>query len=155
LTIANIKTVPAVFTFGKPAFEVGLLQVVPTSDKTAGATRFANAWEAGILTSTMVVSVGASINLPATPTNTYGPLNAGGSPYVIVTVITPASVITAKQQLINDIINVTPGVRADKFAAAFRNAFLALKYTTTGFDSTPYGNPPFPIPLANTDAPGE
>jgi hypothetical protein len=141
LEISNIKTIPAVFTFGKAAFEAALLPLAPVPLALTGATNFATAWETGINASTMTVSPGASVDLPATPANTYSS--------VASTLIDVASVTSAKTNLIIAIAGIVPADNADAFATAFRNAFLELTCTTSGMNSVT----PTPTALVNTSAP--
>lgn len=154
LEISNIKTVPASFVFGKAAFKSALDPLMPVNTAIEGATNFAGAWEAGLLASTMTVSVGASIGIPVPPTNVYGPLSSAGSPSPPSTLIDAPSIAAAKASLVIALTAIPPSADANAFASAFRSAFLALTCTTMGFDSTPYAPPgTVPIPLPNIAAP--
>lgn len=127
LELTNIKTTPASFIFGKAAFEAALLPLQPVDSAMTGAQNFAGAWEQGILASVMSVSSGASVGLPATPANTFSAPPA--------TILDAPSLVLAKAGLVSAIASIVPSENADTFAEAFRNAFLALTYTSTGLNS--------------------
>jgi len=138
MELINIKTIPASFTFGKSAFQAALLPLKPVSSATKGANNFADAWEQGVLASMMSVSPGATVGLPATPGNTYSAPPA--------TLVDPPSVATAKAGLVTAITGIPPSEDANAFAGAFRDAFLALTFTSTGLNSVS----PTPGPLIDT-----
>jgi hypothetical protein len=136
LELTNIQTTPASFTFGKPAFKTALMAVTPTTSASAGALNFATAWELGMLGSFMLVTPGASVGVP-TPATIFSIV--GG------TIVDPPSLIIAKAGLVSAISGLGAASNADAFASAFRDAFLALTYTTSGTNSIV----PVPTPLVD------
>jgi hypothetical protein len=142
MELTNIKTVPAQFTFAKAVFETQLKVLKPTKSAQEGANNFANAWATTVQSSIMVVTPGATIGLPPSPANTYSAVTG--------TLLDPASLAAAKAGLVSDILKVKPDPKnANAFARAFRKAFLALTYTTTGLNSVS----PTPAPLIDAADP--
>lgn len=134
LEISGIKTIPASFTFNKPIFKAQLLPLLPVDSPVLGANHFADAWATAMLSSTMSVSSGASVGLPATPGNTFASASC---------TIDPPT--TAKAGLVAAITSIVPTTTANAFAKAFRDAFLALTCSTTGMNTVT----PTPSPLAD------
>jgi hypothetical protein len=149
--IVNITTDPSalvpsgfVFTFAKPVFQSQLLALTPTNSALAGITGFANAWEAAILASTVVVAPG-SFKPPTSPTTLFS--------VVISTIIVPTSIAAGKAKII-ELVSAPPVEDAmdSQFPVKFRDATLELKITVTGLDSQPIppGGPgPQPLVVAN------
>lgn len=143
LEIPSIQTAPASFLFGIAAFKSALELLTPVGSAAEGAMNFANAWEQGLLASTMTVLPGATVGLPPTPANTFAPTPA--------TMIDPPSIAAAKAGLVAAISGIAPGPDANAFADSFRTAFLTLTCSTTGMNMvTP---PSGPQPLLNPFAP--
>lgn len=136
LTISTIKTVPAAFVFGKSAFKSALEVLVPVDSAAQGASNFAGAWEKGLLASTMTVTPGASVGLPATPANIFSAASS---------LVDPPSITSAKAGLVSALTSIVPSETADAFAEAFRTAFLALTCSTTGMNSIPPPGGPTPL----------
>jgi hypothetical protein len=142
MELTNIKTTPAMFTFAKAVFEAQLVVLKPTKSAQEGAKNFANAWATAVQSSLMVVAPGATIGLPPAPANTFSAVSG--------TLLDPGSLTAAKAGLVADILSVKPDPKnANAFARAFRKAFLALTYTTTGLNSVP----PTPAPLVDAADP--
>ncbi len=117
------------FTFGKSAFLGALSDSKPAS--------LASAVEAGILASTVVVAPGAFIGSDA-PATKFS--------VVTVAIVAPASAALAKAKVLS-VMGLPPTQNADQsqFPVILREAFLLLKISTTGLDSTP--PPAGPLPL--------
>lgn len=145
LEIATIMGSPATFNFMVPTFAGALASLAPVQTAPEGAKGFADAWEAAINSSIMLVLPGAYVGAPAPPT-LYS--------VVFSTIVDPPSVALAKVGLISALVAIKPSEDAAKdFASAFRNAFLALTWTTQGLNSLPPppagpGPLPFPNPMA-------
>jgi hypothetical protein len=148
--IASISPDPAslvapgfTFTFQQSIFQAQLLTLMPTPDALLGITGFANAWEAAILSSIVVVAPGAFIP-PTAPTTLFS--------VVISTIIDPASIVVAKTKIL-DLATAEPvaNVNDSKFPEIFREATLQLKINVIGLDSTP--PPASPLPLTAMNVP--
>lgn len=134
-----------VFEFNKDVFEAQLKSTcAPTTDVSAAASKFADAWEMAILASKMPIAPGFYINPPPAPT----PATQWS---VVAAVINPASITAAKIILVAGMTSSMPTSDPNNsgFPAAFRNAFMALKVDIVGMDSTV----PTPVPLALPGAP--
>jgi hypothetical protein len=119
----------AVFTFGKSAFQAGL------SGNTAAA--ISSAMQAGLTASTAVVAA-LSYTTPKTPATTFSA--------VATSIITPASIALATAKILQIAGKANVDDPLDSLVPPiFREAFLLLKLTTTGSDSS---SPP----VALTDA---
>ena len=126
-----------VFTFNAATFQAQLLTLGPTDDPAAGASGFANAWEAAILASTALVAPGSAL-VPPSPPTTFS--------VVATTVIDPTSVAAGKAKLLE--LAAAPPVsdaNNSQFPVKFREATALLSITVTGTDSTP--TPAGPLPL--------
>lgn len=149
--LAGITTSPAalvpsgfVFTFAQPAFAAQLLALGPETSALAGITGFANAWEAALNATTVVVAPGSAIP-PPTPPTIFS--------VVISTTIDPASIAAGKAKLL-ELVTAPPVAdpQNSQFPVKFREATLLLTITVIGLDSQPppsAGPGPQPLTAAN------
>lgn len=137
MQIATISP-PSVFTFNKAAFAATLLQALPVADPASGMLKFANAFEAGCLASTMVVSSGAAFGAPT-------PATIWSAPPICI--IDPPSIVAAKALLLAQLISAppVPDAKIGKFPSAFFSAFKLLTCSTTGINSVPPPAGPQPL----------
>lgn len=126
------------FTFQTAILETKLLTLGPSLNVVAQAIQLAEAWEAAILASTVVVAPGASL-LPTTPATLFSVVSA--------TVIDPDSIQIAKAKIVEILSSSTPATSAldSKMADAFYEAATKLTITITGINSVP--PPAGPLPL--------
>lgn len=148
--IVNIEPDPSflvpigfIFTFAKPVFETQLLTLTPTNDQVAGITGFANAWEAALLASTIVIAPGTYIP-PATPATTFS--------IVASSIIDLTSIALGKAKLL-ELVTAPPVADAQNslFPVKFREATLLLTITVSGTNSV--SPPAGPNPLIATNVP--
>jgi hypothetical protein len=128
-----------IFVFNKSIFETQLKATcVPTTDVSAAASKFADAWEQAMLASTMAMTPGFYVNPPVAPT----PATQWS---VVTSLIDPLSITAAKIILVADMTSSMPTSDPNNsgFPAAFRNAFVALKVNIVGMNSVT----PTPTPL--------
>lgn len=137
--IAAITTDPAalvptgfVFTFNKPIFEAQLLALTPKDNALAGITGFADAWNAALTASTVVVAP-ASFKPPTSTTTLFS--------LVTTTTIVPASIAAGKAKIL-ELVSAPPVASAQdsQFPIKFRDATLLLKIKVVGKDSQPPPN---------------
>lgn len=135
LTLSNIVG-PVVYTFNMGQFDMLLKTCLTTEVKVVAAAQISNAWAAAAMSSPMLVLPGASLGVP-TPATTWS---------AVVAIIDPPSVMMAKMQLMQGLIQAE-GVEdgyLSKMAEAFRQAFLTLSFSLTGMNCLP-----IPTPLAS------
>jgi hypothetical protein len=138
----NGLTGSVTFTFNKAVFMAQLMALTPTPDAAAGMMGFANAWGAAMLASTLVVAPGSFFPAPA-PATLWS--------VVFATVIDGASIETAKQALVAELMAVAPAkdAKESKFPPAFRNAFLKCTASVNGLNSLPPPTAgPGPLPFS-------
>jgi hypothetical protein len=142
--ILQITTDPSImtpvgftFTFNKAIFAAQLATLAPTPDALAGITGFANAWNAAVLSTIVVVGPGTVYGSPS-PATTFSA--------VVTSLINPAS-IAAGQAIILTLATEPPvgDPQDSKFPEKFRDATLALMIDVTGINSIP--PPAGPLPL--------
>lgn len=133
-----IAVTPLPLTWGKDAFKAIFSTMTAQSN---GAVILGNAWEAGMLASTVQVKAGDSIGV-ASPATTWSSVTSS--------VFTPASIAASKAKVL-EIAGALPTKNALESQAPviFREATLLLKVTTTGLDSTP--SPAGPLPLVDAE----
>lgn len=137
---------PPSFTWQKSTFE-SLFRIVsktPSPDPITSAIKIATAWQSATLTSTMVITAGATINPPPPGTN--------GIAGTAIAILDPASLSLAYAGLISDLSGSKPSAaRAQsKLAKAIYTAFTKLTFTITGVDTKPPPTGPIPILLPLT-----
>jgi len=130
---------PGILTFGNSAMEAILLTMQPVKDS-SWIMPFANAWEAGILTS--VIAAGTVSE----------PVWIGSGGFDIATLPSAAATITtipvAKALLIVELANVVGNSDAPlPLAKAIRDATLALIFNVIGLGPPPTFTP-IPIPVS-------
>lgn len=121
---------PAVFTFNAPAFAAPLSALVPTPDPVSGATAMANAWQASVLASVMLVLPGAYVGAP-TPATTFS---------VVVCVVNPAALAAAYSTLLSGILSLQPSPLS-QIPDLLYAAFASLTYDLSGLNSLPIPTP--------------
>ncbi len=127
-------------TFGKAAFEAVFSTLAPGLTQAAAMAIIANAWEAGLIASTVSVLPGDSVGAPL-PATIWSVVSAS--------IFDPASVVLGKAKILELIGAENVGDALDAAAPVkFREATLLLTATTTGLDSTPA--PAGPLPLVDT-----
>lgn len=118
------------FTFNVAAMAAVLQTATPNIAILVGATKFADAWKAGILGATVSAASGTYNGAP-TPSTTFA------SPPVV----TPGPAIaTAYATLIADIIALTPEVTLSKMPIQLRKASASVNWILTGVNVVP-GDP--------------
>lgn len=146
--IVAITTDPAslvptgfVFTFNQALFASQLIALTPVNDALSGITGFANAWEAAILATTVVVAPG-TFQPPTSPATLFS--------VIATTVIVPASIAAGKAKII-ELASSPPvaDVNDSEFPLKFREATLLLKINVTGTNSVT----PTPGPLSVLNVP--
>jgi hypothetical protein len=123
------------FTFNVSVFQTQLSLLTPVNNALAGITGFANAWEAAILASTVVVSPGSAL-VPPTPATTFSA--------VATSLIDTTSIALGKAKLL-ELVSApqVPDANDSEFPEKFREATLLLTMTVTGINSIV----PVPTPL--------
>lgn len=136
-----------VFEFNKAVFEAQLKATcVPTTDVSAAASKFADAWEMAILASTMPIAPGFFASPPPPVVN---PATQWSD--VTSSLINPLSITAAKIILVAGLTSSMPTSDPNNsgFPAAFRNAFMALKVDIVGLNSAspaaPFALPGAPV----------
>ena len=128
-----------VFTFNTAVFITMLSKNPPTLDPVAGINGFANAWEAALLASVVVVSPGTYYGSPG-PATTFS--------VVIASIIDVPSIALGKLHLLNLVAAPPAAGGADsKFPQIFREATLMLTMTVTGINSSAPTTSPLVAPL--------
>lgn len=135
----TIAAPPLPVTFGKAAFKAIYSTLTVGLTQAAAMAIIANAWEAGLLASTVSVLPGDSIGTPS-PATTWSSVTS--------CVFDTLSIAAGKNKIlelvgagnVDDALD-TPAV------VKFREATLLLTVTTTGLDSTP--SPGGPLPLVD------
>ena len=128
--LLGVVTAAVPLNFQKSVFQAQLESCVITTSSLAGATQFANAWEAAIMASaTLMVSSGDYVGSSG-PGTTWGSVDSK--------IIDPASISAGKAIIISLGSEGPVSLSSDsKFPEKFRNAFLALTGTISGKDSVP------------------
>jgi hypothetical protein len=136
----TLSAVGFTFTFNTSVFASGLLSLPPSDSAATSALGIANAWEAAILGSIVVVGPGSSIQ-PATPSTTFS--------VVFTTIIDPVSIAAGKAKVL-ELASATPVEDPNDsiFPEILRDATLLLTITVTGLSSDlPPPGGPGPLPL--------
>lgn len=129
------------FTFEKAVFYQGLKALTPATDRITPAQKISSAWAQAISASKMVVPPGVSFGAPTPPTLFSA---------IISTTLDPDSLVLAKTELMNAIINQQPvdNYKKSDYGPAYRRAFSMLTYTVTGLNSIPPPTGPQPLTAA-------
>lgn len=141
LQLAMVMGPPAQFTWAKATF-VQLIENLPASPVLpAGLMAIANAWEASMMASTLVVSPGAYVGSPAPPTLFS---------VVISSIIMPPSIEAGKAVLQAQLMSAAPipDPNASPLGPALFSAFSTLIGMVVGLNSVspPTGPEPLSIP---------
>ncbi len=115
---------PVSFTFQKGIFEAKLREFKPVNSAIAAAMKWAEAWEAAVTASTMVVAPGAFLGAPI-PVTMWA---------VATAVIDAGSIQAGKKIIVQKLTEAKLVAKAEEseICEAFRSAFLALTVTVTG-----------------------
>lgn len=144
--LAGITTSPSalvptgfVFTFAEAIFAAQLLSLTPTTSALAGITGFANAWEAALNATTVVVGPG-SFKPPSSPATLFS--------VVATTIIDPPSIALGKAKLL-ELVTAPPVAdpQNSQFPVKFREATLLLTITVSGTNSITPTPTPLTVPL--------
>lgn len=126
-----------VFNFALPIFQSQLLALTPVTTPIEGIKKFADAWEAAMLATVVVVAPGSFIP-PTSPPTLFS--------VVLTTLIDPPSIQLGKLKILELVASPPASSAPDsKFADKFFEATSLLTITVTGLDSTP--PPAGPLPL--------
>lgn len=119
------------FTFNVSAMAAILSTAVPDVSALPGATKFADAWAAGMNGAIVLVSSGAFVGSSSPGTTFSAPPVSAPGPGIAI----------ARAALINDLISLTPTTMSE-VPEKIRNAVLASNYVHTGLNSvTPTPGP--------------
>jgi len=144
-SIAKVSPPPQ-FTWQKAIFQAqfALLSKIPAPDTITPALKLAQAWQTATLSSTLIISAGATIAPPPPATN--------GQALTAVAVIDPATLALAVQGLISDLSSASPTpVQANSvLPKALYKAFTSITFTITGIDTKVPPLVPAPILLPLT-----
>ena len=123
------------FTFNSAIFQTQLSALMPVNNAVAGITGFANAWEAAILASTVLVAPGSALVPPSPPTIFS---------VVATSIIDAPSIALGKLKLL-ELVSApqVPDANDSQFPEKFRDATMLLTFTVTGINSIA----PVPTPL--------
>jgi hypothetical protein len=126
------------FTFNSAIFQTQLTALAPVNNALAGITGFANAWEAAILASTVLVSPGSAL-VPPTPATIFS--------VVATSLIDTSSIALGKAKLL-ELVSApqVPDANDSQFPEKFREATMLLTMSVTGINSIV--PPAGPLPLA-------
>jgi len=131
---------PLPVVFGKAAFKAIFSTLAPGVSQQEAMETIADAWEAGLLASTVSVVAGDSIGTPS-PTTTWSSVSSS--------VFDAPSIAAGKAKILELIGAPNVGDAAEsQTPVKFREATALLTVTTTGLDSTPGGSGG-PLPLVD------
>lgn len=135
----TIVATPLPVVFGASAFKAIYSNLTSDLSQADAIAIIANAWEAGLLTSTVTVLPGDSIGVPV-PTTIWSAVTS--------TVIDAPSIALGKAKIL-ELIGAPNAKDAldSQTPVKFREATLLLTVTTTGLDSTP--TPAGPLALVD------
>lgn len=132
--------VPPTFLFSDSTFASQLATLLPTLDPSSAAMGVANAFEAAILASSLLVEPGSFVGT-STPATLFSVVNTA--------LIDPPSIVAAKAKVL-ELATALPVDDAEDsaFPVILREAFLLLTGTVTGLNSVPPPAGPNPLVAA-------
>lgn len=131
---------PASFTFNKGVF-VALIQALqPTTDPIAGRKKIADAWQAAVLASTMVVPAGAYVGASADPTK-----------FSVISLVLPIPAAGYASLLAGLLAAPLAGAALQtKFPEELFTAFTLVTYSIAGLNSLHPPDGPNPLTTVGT-----